>query len=278
MGVYGKTARNRKFFKRRAKKGAKRTNNRVAKMSDLMCLSRQVSSTREQKVAFVTNRFSFGPYNAPNAGVTQTYRTLSLAIDGTPDGVSIPQGAGLSQRIGGNIRIKKVMLKMNFIPRPVDAVNNPIPQPQIVKLYFGYSKPQVNISRQALPQTALDFFRYGGISSSPTGSNLDLCKTVNTDLYTIVKRSRNIKVGNSAYYQGQGSNQDWNNNDFGMFQTYTADLTKHYIKNQTFNENDFGSSTRGLYCYVTSVSADGNFSTSLPCEVVYELAVHYTDA
>lgn len=275
--VYAKRTRNRKFFKRRPKTGARRSNNRVAKMSDLYKLSRQVTATREHKVAFATDRVSFGAYNAPNAGVTQTYRTLSLAIDGS-NGVSIPQGAGLSQRIGGDIRIKKVILKMNFIPRPVDAVNNPLPQPQIVKLYFGYSKPQVNISRQALPVTALDFFRYGGTASSPTGSTVDLCKTINTDLYTIVKKSRNIKVGNSAYFQSQINNQDWNNNDFGLFNTYTADLTKHYIKKQTFNELDFGSSQRGLYCYCTAVSSDGNFSTSVPVEVAYELAVHYTDS
>lgn len=275
--VYAKRTRNRKFFKRRPKTGARRVNNRVAKMSDLLKLSRQITATREHKVAFATDRVSFGPYNAPNAGVTQTYRTLSLAIDGS-NGVSIPQGAGLSQRVGGSIRIKKVILKMNFIPRPVDPINNPIPQPSVVKLYFGYSKPQVNISRQALPTTALDFFRYGGSASSPTGSNLDLCKTINTDLYTIVKKSRNIKVGNSAYYQSQINNQDWNNNDFGMFATYTADLTKHYIKNQHFNELDQGSSQRGLYCYCTAVSSDGNFSTSLPLEVAYELAIHYTDS
>jgi len=277
MGIYARPTRNRRFFKKRPKKGGRRVRRGLATKRDLYMLSKQITRTRETKVAFVTDRVSFGAYNAPNAGVTQTYRTISLAIDGST-GVSISQGAGLSQRIGGDIRIKKVILKMNFIPRPVDPVNNPIPQPGIVKLYFGYSKPQVNISRQALPATALDFFRYGGISSSPTGSNLDLCKTINTDLYTIVKKSRNMKVGNSAYFQSQINNQDWNNNDFAMFKTYTADLTKHYIKNQKFNEADFGSSCRGLYCYVTSVSSDGNFSTSLPFEVAYELAVHYTDA
>ncbi len=275
--VYARKTSKRKFFKRRPKTGGRRLNNRVAKMSDLYKLQRQITVTREHKVAFSTDRVSFGAYNAPNAGVTQTYRTISLAIDGGT-GVSIPQGAGLSQRIGGDIRIKKVMLKMNFIPRPVYPVNNPLPQPGIVKLYFGYSKPQVNISRQALPTTALDFFRYGGIASSPTGSNLDLCKEINSDLYTIVKKSRNIKVGNSAYFQGQTAQNDFNNNDFKMFATYTADLTKHYIKKQTFNENDFGSSQRGLFCYVTSVSADGNFSTNIPFEVAYELAIHYTDS
>lgn len=275
--VYARKTSKRKFFKRRPKTGGRRLNNRVAKMSDLYRIQRMVTATREHKVAFATDRVSFGAYNAPNAGVTQTYRTISLAIDGA-NGVSIPQGAGLSQRVGGDIRIKKVMLKMNFLPRPVDAVNNPLPQPGQIKLYFGYSKPQVNISRQALPVTALDFFRYGGTASSPTGSNLDLCKTINTDLYTIVKKSRTMKLGNSAYYQGQIQIQDWNNNDYSMNHTYTADLTKHYIKKQTFNELDFGSSQRGLYCYVTSVSSDGNFSTSIPFEVAYELAVHYTDS
>lgn len=277
MGIYAKSTRARKFFKKRPQKGGRRVRRGLATKRDLYLLSRQISATREVKMAFATDRVSFGPYNAPNAGVTQTYRTLSLAIDGG-SGVSIPQGAGLSQRVGGDIRIKKVMLKMNFVIKPVNATTNPIPQPQIVKLYFGYSKPQVNISRQALPTSALDFFRYGGSASSPTGSNLDLTKTINTDLYTIVKKSPNIKVGASAYYQSNTQIQDWNNNDMNLFATYSADLTKFYIKNQKFNELDQGSSNRGLYCYCTSINSDGTFGTSLPLEVAYELCVQYTDA
>lgn len=275
-GIYAKSTTRRKFFKKRSRKG-NRVRGGVATKRDLYLLSRQISRTREQKVAFATDRVSFGAYNAPNAGVTQTYRTISLAIDGS-SGVSIPQGARLSERVGGDIRIKKVMLKMNFVIKPVDAVTNPIPQPMIVKLYFGWSKSQVNISRQALPVSALDFFRYGGSSSSPTGSVLDLTKTINTDLYTIVKKSKNIKMGNARHFQSQLNQQDFANNDFNLFQTYSADLTKHYIKNQKFNELDSGSSCRGLYCYCTAVSADGSFSTNLPLEVTYELAVHYTDA
>lgn len=275
-GIYAKSTNRRKFFKKRSRKGD-RVRGQVATKRDLYLLSRQISRTREQKVAFATDRVSFGAYNAPNAGVTQTYRTISLAIDGG-NGVSIPQGARLSERVGGDIRIKKAMLKMNFVLKPVDAVSNPVPQPMIIKLYFGWSKPQVNISRQALPVSALDFFRYGGSASGPGGSVLDLTKTINTDLYTIVKKSKNIKIGSARYLQGQPNQQDFANNDFNMFATYSADLTKHFIKKQSFNELDQGSSCRGLYCYCTAVSADGSQSTNLPLEVTYELAVHYTDA
>lgn len=277
MGVYARGTRAKKFFKRRPKKGTRRVNNRNAKMSDLMRLSRQVSSTRETKMAFVTDRVSFGGYLAPNAGVTSTWRTLSLAIDGG-NGISIPQNSSISGRVGQDIRIKKVTLKMQFVVKPVDPVSNPLPSPQTIQILFGWSKPQVNISRQALPQTALDFYRFGGTSSSPTGSILDYSKTVNTSLYTICKKSRKMKLGNSAYYQSQINNQDWNNNDHSMYRSYTADLTKHYIKNQKFNEFDQGSSCRGLYAYLCCAASDGSFNTSLPLECVYELCVQYTDS
>lgn len=277
MGVYARGTRAKKFFKRRPKKGGRRVNNRNAKMSDLMRLSRQISNTRETKMAFVTDRVSFGGYLAPNQGVTSTWRTLSLAIDGA-SGISIPQNTSLSGRVGQNIDIKKVTLKMQFIVKPVDAVSNPLPRPQVVQVLFGYSKPQVNIGRQALPTSALDFYRFGGSSSSPTGSITDMVKTVNTSLYTICKKSRKMKLGNSAYFQSQIQNQDWNNNDFNMYKSYTVDLTKHYIKNQKFNEFDLGSSCRGLYAYLSCCASDGTFDTSLPLECVYELCVQYQDS
>lgn len=277
MGVYGRATRAKKFFKRRPKKGSKRVNNRNAKMSDLMRLSRQISNTRETKMAFVTDRISFGGYKAPNAGVTDTWRTLSLAIDGG-SGIGIPQNASIAGRVGQTIDIKKVTLKMQFIVKPVNETTNPIPRPQIVQCLFGFSKPQVNIGRQALPTSALDFYRYGGTSSSPGGSIVDMVKSVNTSLYSIVKRSKKMKIGNSAYFQGQGQLQDFNNNFFSMHKSYTVDLTKHYIKTQKFNEFDLGSSCRGLYCYLSCVAADGSFDTSLPLECVYELCVQYQDS
>jgi len=277
MGVYARGTRAKKFFKRRPKKGGKRLNNRNAKMSDLYRLSKQVSNSREPNMAFVTDRVSFGGYLAPNQGVTSTWRTLSLAIDGG-NGISIPQNATISGRVGQNIDIKKGTLKMQFLVKPVDAVTNPLPSPQVVQVMFGYSKPQVNIGRQALPTSALDFYRYGGSSSSPTGSILDYCKTVNNSLYTICKKSRKMKLGNSAYYQSQTQIQDYNNNNFSMYKSYTVDLTKHYIKTQKFNEFDLGSSCRGLYAYIVCAAADGTFSTQLPLECAYELCVQYQDS
>lgn len=274
MGVYGKATRQKKFFKR-SRKGKKVVRGFATKR-DLMLLSKQVSATREIKHAFSNQIFDFGSYNAPNDTFTQTWRVVSLAIDGG-NGVSITQGPGDSQRIGNNIRIKKVMLKANFLPVPVTG-ENVIPKPQIIKVYFGYSKSQLGISRGELPSSALDFFKVGGVNAAPQGDVRDLNKTINNDLYTIVKRSRNIKIGNSRYFQSQLADQDYNNNDFSLFQSYSADLTKFYHKNQKFNETDAGSSNRGLYMYVTCVDATGSQSAYLPMQMSYELCVTYTDS
>lgn len=277
MGVYAKSTRNKKFFKKRPKKGAKRVNNRVAKMSDLMRLSKQVSSTREHKVAFTSGSFVFGSYNAPNvAAVPQTWTTVSMAIDGTA-GFAIPQGIIEGTRIGQEIRVKRVTLKMNFTAHPL-TVSNPQPQPQIVKIYIGYSKPQLAISRQALPSTALDFFRFGNSNSSPLGTTFDLNRSINSDLYSIVKKSKAIKLGNRGYLQGQSSVQDFQNNDYDLFRTYSADLTKFYIKTQKFNETDSGSSSRGLYMYVTTVNGAGDVYTGFPVDCKYEVKMEFTDA
>lgn len=279
MGIYAKATRSRKFFKRRPRKGARRVRNRNAKMSDLMRLSRQVSATRELKQAFSVQEFEFGSYKAPNEGISDTYATRSLAIDGNVNAITIPQNATASGRIGSDIRIKKVDLKMNFVVLPVQA-GNTIPKPQIVKIFFGYSKPQAARSRQNLPPNAALFYKLGNVAVNPDGTVEDLTRSssINTDLYTIVKRTRNIKLGAAAYYQSNTNFQDWNNNDFSLFKSLTFDLTKHYPKNQHFYSTDGGSSQRGLYMYVTSVNCDGTTGTITPLKCSYELKISYTDA
>lgn len=279
MGIYARSTKARKFFKKRPRKGARRLRNRNAKMSDLMRLSSQISRTREVKEAFAVQEFEFGSYKAPNEGISDTYATRSLAIDGAFNAITIPQNTTASGRVGSDIRIKKVELKMNFVLLPVQA-GNAVPKPQIVKIFFGYSKPVASRSRQNLPPNAALFYKLGNVAVNPTGTVADLTRSssINTDLYTIVKRTRNIKLGASAYYQSNTNFQDWNNNDFSLFKSLTFDLTKHYPKNQHFYGTDAGSSQRGLYMYVTTVNADGTSGTITPLKCSYELKIAYTDA
>lgn len=275
MGIYAKSTRNRKFLRRRPRKG-RRVRSGVASKRDLYLLSKQITATREVKHAYTGQIFDFGSYNAPNDTFTQTWKVISLAIDGG-SGVSIPRGNSDSARTGAEIRIKKVMLKCNFLPSPVSG-DNVIPKPQIVKVYFGYAKSQLGISRGELPSAALDFFKSQGSNIAPVGDVRDLNREINSDLYTIVKKSRNIKIGNSRYFQSQLGDQDFNNNDFNLFKAYNVDLTKFYHKRQKFNETDNGSSSRGLYMYVTCVDATGTQSVELPVQMSYELCVSYTDS
>lgn len=278
MGIYAKSTRNRKFFKRRPRKG-RRVRSGMASKRDLYLLSRQISATREIKQAFAVQEFEFGSYKAPNEGITDTYATRSLAIDGAFNALTIPQNATASGRIGSDIRIKKVELKMNFVMLPVQ-VGNALPRPQIVKIFFGYSKPMASRSRQNLPPNAALFYKLGNVAVNPTGTVDDLNKSnsINTDLYTIVKRTRNIKLGASAYYQSQTNSQDWNNNDFSLFKSMTFDLTKFYPKNQSFYGTEAGSVQRGLYMYVTTVNCDGTVNPGTPIKCSYELKMSYTDA
>lgn len=276
MGIYAKSTRNRKFFKRRPRKGRKLRSG-LATKRDLYLLSKQVTATREVKHAFSVQDFEFGSYAAPNEGISNTYATRSLAIDGNTSGVSILQNNTQSGRIGSDIRIKKVMLKMNFVMLPVQA-GNAIPRPQIVKIFFGYSKPQAGRARQSLPITADNFYMLGSVAVPPTGTVEDLNKTVNKDLYTIVKRTRQIKLGASAYYQSNTNFQDWNNSDFSLFKQMTFDLTKYYPKNQHFFANDAASSNRGLFMYVTACNCDGTVNPGTPLKCHYELKISYTDA
>jgi len=279
-GIYAKSTRSRKFFKRRPRKGARRYRRGFATKRDLYLLSRQVKNTREVKQAFAVQSFEFGSYKAPNEGISDTYATRSLAIDGNFNAITIPQNATASGRIGSDIRIKKVELKMNFIVLPASAPSNSNPKPQLVKIYFGYSKPQAGRSRQNLPPNAALFYKLGNVAVNPTGTVEDLTRSssINTDLYSIVKRTRNIKLGAASYETASINQQQFNNNDFSLFKSMTFDLTKHYPKNQHFYSTDAGSAQRGLYMYCTSVNADGTSSTITPLKCSYELKISYTDA
>lgn len=279
MGVYAKSSKRAKFLTRRTRKGGRRVRTGYATKRDLMQLSRQVSATRELKQAFATQEFAFGSYNAANEGLGGTYAMRSLAIDGDVGNIGIPLGTAQNQRIGNNIRIKNVKIRMNFTVNGVDPNGNPIPKPQLVKVLFGYSKSELGRSRQSFPPDALKLYKFGGAGVDPSGTVRDLTRQeFNSDLYTICKRSKTMKIGNAAYFQGQGSQQDFNNNSHVMFKSYSADLTKFYHKNQHFYSSDTGSSNRGLYMYVTTVDSTGEVSTSFPLTCNYELIVSYTDA
>jgi len=279
MGIYAKSTRNRKFFKRRPKKGARRYRRGLVTKRDLFLLSKQITATREVKHAFTTQTFSFGSYNAANEGIPGTYCTRNLGITGGVGELGIPLGTAQNQRIGSSIRIKKVTLRMNFTVNPVNALSNPIPKPQLVRVMFGYSKPQLGQDRQKLPVDALALYMYGGSANNPAGDVRDLnVNKINTKLYTIVKRSRVMKVGNAAYFQSQIQQQDFNNNYMNMYKSYNVDLTKFYHKDQQFYSNDAGSSNRTLSMYIQTVDATGEISTSFPIGCNYELCVAYTDS
>lgn len=277
MGVYGPTTRRKRFFKKAPKKG-RRVKSGVASKRDIYMLSKQISNTREHKQIYQTGIFDFGSYNAANfGGLTQTYKVLSLAIDNA-DGVSCPLGTNSSSRIGSEIRVKKVTLKMNFIPKAYDAVTNPIASPQIVKVYFGWHKDQIAQARNRLTAGAVDFFTFGANAVNPTGQLTDINRETNKELYSIVKKSRNMKIGTAQTFSAGTQNSYWANNDFKLFKQYEVDLTKHVNKVQRFNESDPASSNRGLFAYVTSISADGTLYDKQPIECSYELCYTYTDS
>jgi len=277
MGVYGKATKSRRFIKKRPKKGP-RVRSGMATKRDLFMLSKQISNTREHKEIFQTGIFDFGSYNAENfGGLSQTYKVLSLAIDNA-DGVSCPLGTSSSNRVGNEIRVKRVTLKMNFVPLPYDATTNPVPSPQIVKVYFGYHKPQIAQSRNRLTAGAVDFFTFGATAVNPSGQITDLNRETNKELYSIVKKSRNFKIGTSQTFNAGTDHSYWGNNDFKSFKQYDVDITKHVNMVQRFNESDPASSNRGLFAYVTCVAADGSLYTHQPVQCTYELCYKYTDS
>lgn len=170
---------------------------------------------------------------------------------------TIPQGVGAGNRVGNQIRPKKVMLNYVLRPLPHDAVTNPNPLPCQVLLYLGYVKS----SPSSLP-IAIDFnyfFQSGSSSISPVGNLRDTVSVINKDYWTI-KKKWSHKIGYSAY-NGTGQiagSQFQQNNDFKMNAVRKLDITKLVPKTLIFNDTQQSTNTKNLFFMYEAVSATGS--------------------
>lgn len=170
---------------------------------------------------------------------------------------TIPQGILQNNRIGNEVKVRKVMLKYVLRPVAYDSGINPFPAPAEVDMFLGYTKQ----SSGFLPGT-VDIgylFQQGSGSAAPSGNLGDLIQDVNTDYWTIKKRWRH-KIGAAAYTGtgGNAANQYASNNDFKFNVVNKMDITKFCPKTLKFNDNTSSIQGRNLFLFYQAVSATGN--------------------
>lgn len=194
--------------------------------------------------------------------------------------LEIGQGTTQGNRIGNEIKLKKLTFRGVLYPAAYNASTNSGPRPHEIKFWFVTQKDQPS----EIPITYNKFFQDGSTSQTFDANLLDLIKVVNSDLF-MVHTTRTFKLGQSEYF-GSGTNpnnQYWSNNDFNMNAKFSFDLTKYHVKNIKYNDGSNQPMTRGIFLVVEAIWANGSSSTVTQADEVanymsYQVSMDYEDA
>jgi len=192
---------------------------------------------------------------------------------------TISQGTRQGERIGNQIKTRKVMLNYVLRPLPYSATSNPQPNPCEVQLMLGYVK-----NTPCFAPIAGDFaqlFQSGSSTSAPVGNLRDIISVINTD-YWVIKKRWTHKVGYAAS-EGTGANpanQFQANNDFKLNHVKRLDITKHIPKTHIFNDGSAMTNTKNLFLMYYAVAADGGTygANGLVANIEFWIDFHYEDA
>lgn len=238
----------------RKKGGRKFAKKRIAKKSISLAIKKYVktaiSKDVENKSVQINGGNSFGSYlespefNAYPMCPYTGYWTIS-------------QGVGAGNRVGNQIKPKRVMLNYVLRPLPYDSLTNPNPLPCQILLYLGYVKNTP--STLPIGTDFNYFFQSGNSSVSPVGNLRDTVSVINKDYWTI-KKKWSHKIG-YAGYTGTGSiagNQFNVNNDFKLNVVKKINITKFVPNTLIFNDTQQSTNTKNLFFMYEAVSATGN--------------------
>lgn len=208
-----------------------------------------------------------GPFAASNI----------IACNFSNSAIDILQGTGNGQRVGNKVRVKKFMMKGTLLPKGSD-VNNPTPKPMQVKMYFFYDRTNPT----AVPNPLADFYQFNSTSSAITGDLTDLWCPVNEDKYRLLG-VRQFKIGFQEYWSGSNVastlGTGFPNNDFKLNANFSVNLKKWLPKLVRYNDNNADATSRGLFCMVLPVWADGTVApnTTLMARMDWMFECQYED-
>lgn len=191
---------------------------------------------------------------------------------------SLSQGVLSNNRIGNQVRTRKVTLNYVLRPRGYSATNNTLPQPSIVQLFLGRYKQASGVLPGVLELGTL--FQSGNSSFGPTSSLDDLCCDIG-DAWDI-KKVWIEKVGNSCF-NGTGNQPDrqsYQNNDFALNVVRRMNITKYCPKTLRFNDATVSPQGPNLFFFYQAIATDGGVypAGQYPVYIHYWLTYEYEDA
>lgn len=265
----------RRFRKRAAPKRARKYSRRPRART-----TRKVGRTFAAKVKKVIHRM------AENKVLQQEASNESITpcdgVTATPYFINmlpaVSQGVAQSQRVGDQIRLMSNKISGYINLRPYNATTNPYVSPIIVKMWvvsWKYANAQFTLPSLTDFST---FFQVGSSTANFIGNPLDMCRTVNTDVWTIHKtKSFELSVGGSYNIGTPVSGQ----NPSGVYShKYYLDVGK-YAKLLKFNDTIAPQrpSNRNLYLVIQTVRADGTSVAAgdVYCENHYSQSLTFED-
>jgi len=260
--TYRKKTYKRKAYKKRAMPLKKMIRKEIA---------RNIENKTSQYYNYDVRLYAVGNASFPTDNV------FPVGVD--PTSLIIPPGTAQGNRIGNEIKTKKLMFKGTLSPRPYDSTFNAAPQPVQLKMWIFYDKTDPTALPN--PQAANDFFQNGNSSKGFQNDLVDMWSPVNADRYRILA-SKTFKLG-AAFNTGLGSNgalQNSANNDFKYNCNFSFNLTKHYPQRVKFNDGTTVPTTRGLFCMCAYVNATGApvVSSQYTVALQYMLDYQFEDA
>lgn len=235
-------------------------------------IQRAIRNTQEVKqFQFGTSQISLVTYSN-----TANFNNKNVIELGPSSSNDLTQGTGNSNRIGNDISIKSVSLKMIIYPNAYDATINSQPVPMNVRYVIAHSK--------ATPTDLIvsnTFFESNNSTVSPQDNLEDQILNINKDIY-VVSRDKSFKVG-SANNTGSGSQSQWQhyaNNDYKRNVVIKSDITKCFPKKITWNDTSSipTSFMPNLILFVSRSDGIAYASNQEPLKYFYEVTIRYTDA
>lgn len=248
----------------------KRTSVKTVKYMVKKEIARQAENKTQQ---YYIDDYSVYPSNA-GSPFTSSFFPVSPYVSY----LDITQGVGQGERIGNQIKIKKLSIKGNFTPAPYNVTTNPTPQPIMIVMRFFISRA----TPITIPTSMSGFMQLGDSSADLQNNLTDIWGPYNEDAYKVFAR-RIFKIGYSSYTGGGsgggGPTQFYSNNDFKMNQSFSVDLTKYAIKTLKYNDTSSTPRMRGIFCSVQALNADGTEmgSTVISAKMAAILNVEYED-
>lgn len=178
-------------------------------------------------------------------------------------GLVLQQGVLQSQRVGVQVKVKKLTYKGTLVPLPYNATTNPDLLPVQVRMLICYNK--VTPTELPTPQADADLVNFNAVDTFWNNDLSDMWAPINTNRYRVLTQ-RTFKLGfNAATATNQTPSTTFpyvafGNNDFKANVNFSIDLTKHLPQKVQFDDSltQNLATSRGLFCIYQYVSATGS--------------------